>query len=142
MIYSEGEDRYLKDLDWVNIVKTIRELKTLSRIVLNQHQIQLLAFERDSVLPSSKANELRESISLQRQVTFEYDKTIKHDEYSLKVKKFIDELEMNSLTELDSKLINEVTLEDEDKTSDKIKQVQQNWILPSAKLKRREILKE
>ena len=134
MIYSEGEDRYLKDLDWVNIVKTLRELKTLSRIVLNQHQIQLLAFERDSVLPSRKENELRESISLQRQVTFEYDKPIKHDEYSLKVKKFIDELEMNPLTELDSKLFNEVTLEDDDKRSDKIKQVRQNWILPSAKV--------
>ena len=26
-MYSEGEDRYLKDLDWVSIVKSIRELK-------------------------------------------------------------------------------------------------------------------
>ena len=69
-MYSEGEDRYLKDLDWVNIVKTIRELKALSRIILNQQQVQLLAFERDSILPSSKTLKMLEENSLQNHVTY------------------------------------------------------------------------
>ena len=81
-MYSEGEDRYLKDLDWVNIVKTIRELKALSRVILSQQQLQLLAFERGSILPSSKILELKESNSLQNQVTFEYENSLKNDEYS------------------------------------------------------------
>ena len=75
-MYSEGEDRYLKDLDWVSIVKSIRELKALSRIILNHQQVQLLAFERDSVLPSSKEHELWERNSLQNQVVFEHDRYI------------------------------------------------------------------
>ena len=69
-MYSEGENRYLKDLDWVNIVKTIRELKALSRIILNQQQVQLLAFERDSILPSCKTLKMLEENSLQNHVTY------------------------------------------------------------------------
>ena len=69
-MYSEGEDRYLKDLDWVNIVKTIRELKALSRVILNQQQVQLLAFERNSMLPSSKTLKKLEENSLQNHVTY------------------------------------------------------------------------
>ena len=60
-MFIEGEDRYLKDLDCVNIVKSIRELKALARIILNQQQIQLLSFERNSVLPSNVTLEIQDS---------------------------------------------------------------------------------
>ena len=53
-MYKEGEDRYLKDLDCVNIVKSIRELKALTRVILDQQQRHILSFERESVLPSNK----------------------------------------------------------------------------------------
>ena len=48
-MYSEGEHRYLKDLDWVNIVKSIRELKALSRVILNKYQQEILSFEKKIV---------------------------------------------------------------------------------------------
>ena len=51
IMYWEGEDAYLKDLDWVNIVKSLREFRALSRIILSHHQRQILAFESESVLP-------------------------------------------------------------------------------------------
>ena len=105
MKYSEGEDRYLKNLDCVNIVKTIREFKALSRIILNKYQVQLLAFEWDSVLPSNKENELRELNCLDNQLVFENDRSIKNDEYSDKVGKFIEEFTTTSLSELDTKII-------------------------------------
>ena len=70
-MYSEGEDKYLKDLDCVSIVKSIRELRAMTRILLNQHQRQLLAFERKSVLPSSKAIEKQEAEFIQNKVPFE-----------------------------------------------------------------------
>ena len=60
-MYMEGKDRYLKDLDWVSIVKSIRELKAMARIILNTHQQQILSFERDSMLPSSKLMEEKET---------------------------------------------------------------------------------
>ena len=65
-MYSEGEDRYLKDLDCVNIVKLIRELKALTRVILSQQQRQLLAFERESVLPSNKVLETQEHEFIQK----------------------------------------------------------------------------
>ena len=48
-MYSEGEHKYLQDLDCVNIVKSIRQLKALMRIMLTQQQQQLIAFEREKV---------------------------------------------------------------------------------------------
>ena len=73
-MYSEGEDRYLKDLDWVSIVKSIRELKALIRVILNQQQRQILEFERESVLPSNKLLEHQEREFIQNKVPFEYIK--------------------------------------------------------------------
>ena len=52
-MYIDGENTYLNDLDWVNIVKSLRELRALSRVILNQNQLQILAFESKSVLPSN-----------------------------------------------------------------------------------------
>ena len=70
-MYIEGEDKYLKDLDCVSIVKSIRELKAMARILLNEQQRQLLTFERESILPSSKLTELQESKFIQNKVPFE-----------------------------------------------------------------------
>ena len=132
-MYSEGENRYLKDLDCVNIVKTIRELKALSRIILNKYQVQLLAFERDSVLPSNKENELRELNCLHNQLVFENDRSIKNDEYSDKVGKFIEEFTTTSLSELDTKIIDEITCEDLNQKSEKILASRHTLITPIVK---------
>ena len=67
-MYSEGESRYLKDLDCVNIVKSIRELKALTRVILSHQQRQLLAFERENVLPSSKTLEKQEAEFIQNKI--------------------------------------------------------------------------
>ena len=67
-MYSEGEDRYLKDLDCVNIVKSIRELKALTRVILSQQQRQLLTFERENVLPSSTTLEKEEAEFIQNKI--------------------------------------------------------------------------
>ena len=48
-MFSKGEHKYLQDLDCVNIVKSIRELKALMRIMLTQQQQQLISFEREKV---------------------------------------------------------------------------------------------
>ena len=108
-MYKEGEDRYLKDLDWVNIVKSIRELKALTRIILSQQQRQILAFERESVLPSSKYLEELDANQIQNKVPFEYDSQEKHEQYSDELQKIIEYFSNKPLTDIDSNIINELT---------------------------------
>ena len=111
-MYSEGEHLYHKDLDWVNIVKSIRELRALTKIILNKQQIQLLAFEKDSILPSITTLEKKNERSLQNQLLLEGENSLKCEEYSEKVENFIGELRSEELSQLDLKIINEIIIED------------------------------
>ena len=109
-MYSEGEERYLKDLDCVTIVKAIRELRAMSRVILTQQQRQLLAFERESVLPTSKELEGLESEYIHNKVPFETMNNMVRAEYLVNVDKFIHELECKELTNIDAKIIDEISM--------------------------------
>ena len=108
-MYKEGEDRYLKDLDWVNIVKSIRELKALTRVILSQQQRQILAFERESVLPSNKYLEELYANQIQNKVPFEYDSQEKHEQYSEDLQKIIEHFSNKPLADIDNNIIKELT---------------------------------
>ena len=84
-MYAQGEHKYLQDLDCVNIVKSIRELKALARVMLSQHQRQLLAFERESVLSSSIPTDRSTKELTHGSVPFEYASPKEQTEYSEKV---------------------------------------------------------
>ena len=107
-MYKEGEDRYLKDLDCVSIVKSIRELKALTRIILNQQQRQILAFERESVIPSSRYLEEQDANQIQNKVPFEYDNQEKHLQYSEELDKIIQHFSNRQLTDIDNNIIDEL----------------------------------
>ena len=111
-MYSEGEEHYLKDLDWVNIVKSIRELKALTRVILSQKQRQLLAFEWESVLPCSKLLEIEESQFIQNIVPLQYDKSLKQIEYVVKVDKCMKELTIKTLSNTDIQILKEISNQD------------------------------
>ena len=117
-MYSEGEERYLKDLDCVNIVKSIRELKALTRIIMDQHQRQILAFERESVIPSSKFLEEQEANQIQNKVPFEYSDQLKHQEYYEEMEKLIDNFTNKDLSNFDHRIINELADESTKSCSD------------------------
>ena len=89
MMYIEGEEKYLKELDWVSIVKSIRELKALIRIILNNHQRQILAFERESIIPRDKLAEELESFHLHSKVPFDSANNAKQKKYYDEVSKII-----------------------------------------------------
>ena len=129
-MYSEGEDRYLQDLDCVNIVKAIRELKALSRVMLSQQQRQLLAFERESVLPSSNLVKQLEAEFVQNKVPFEYAESKNKTEYLEKVDKYLDEFKGQALTNMDIKIIDEIVNEDYSSKHDFVKQrfINLQWI--------------
>ena len=107
-MYSEGEDRYLKDLDWVSIVKSLRELKALTKIILDRQQRQILEFERESVLPSNKLLEREESEFIQNKVPFEFSGSIKQDDYKERVAKFVDEFSKRTFSNIDIRIIGEI----------------------------------
>ena len=110
-MYSEGEERYLKDLDCVTIVKAIRELKAMSRVILTQQQRQLLAFERESMLPTNKKLEELEAESIHNKVPFETMNNLERSEYLVHIDKFIHELECTELTNTDANIINEISMD-------------------------------
>ena len=107
-MYSEGEDRYLKDLDWVSIVKALRELKALTKIILDRQQRQILEFERESVLPSNKLLEREESEFIQNKVPFEFSGSIKQDDYKERVAKFVGEFSKRTFSNIDVRIIGEI----------------------------------
>ena len=109
-MYSEGEELYLKDLDCVTIVKAIRELKAMSRVILTQQQRQLLAFERESVLPTNKELEGLEAESIHNKVPFETMNNMERSEYLAHIDKFMHELECTELTKTDANIINEISM--------------------------------
>ena len=132
-MYSEGEVRYLKDLDWVNIVKSIRELKALTRILLNQNQREILAFERESVLPSSKVLDKQEEEFLQNHVPFEYANMMKQEEYLERVNLLVDTFEHKRLSNLDTKIIEEISNEPLEATNDKPPQKKEKYFMEKSK---------
>ena len=107
-LYTEGENKYLKDLDCVNIVKSIRELKALTRIILNQQQRQILAFERESVLPSWKELEELNTNLIQNKVPFEYESHDNRQKYNNELEKFIDRYTQGPLSRLDYTIMDEL----------------------------------
>ena len=104
-MYSEGEDKYLKDLDWVNIVKSIRELKALTKIILNQYQRQILSFESESVLPNNRQLSIEEQSLLHNRVPLENSNIHIHESYIDEVEKFMNAFSSKPLSNLDIKLI-------------------------------------
>ena len=134
-MYSEGEDRYLQDLDCVNIVKAIRELKALSRVMLSQQQRQLLVFERESVLPSNNLVKQLEAEFVQNKVPFEYAESKNKAEYLDKVDKYLDEFKGQALTNMDIKIIDEIVNEDYSSKHDYLEPVSHNQgeIMPKSK---------
>ena len=107
-MYSEGEDKYLKDLDCVNIVKSIRELKALTRVILSQQQREILTFEHESLLPSNKAFEQQEANFICNKVPFEYAGYLKHEEYYNRVERFAKSFEGKLLSDLDIQIFQEI----------------------------------
>ena len=114
-MYKEGEDRFLKDLDCVNIVKSIRELKALTRIILNQQQRQILAFERESVLPSSKYLQELEVNQIQNKVPFEYGSEERHQLYYEELESLVENYSNKVFSNIDHSIIEELV--DETKQS-------------------------
>ena len=75
---------------------------------MDQNQRQILAFERESVLPSSKFLEEQETNQIQNKVPFEYSDQLKHQEYYDAMEKLIDNFANKDLSNFDHRIIHEL----------------------------------
>ena len=82
----------------------------MSRVILTQQQRQLLAFERESVLPTSKELEGLEAESIHNKVPFETMNNLERSKYLVHIDKFMHELECTELTNTDANIINEISM--------------------------------
>ena len=120
-MYLEGKDRFLKDLDWVSIVKSIRELKALMRVLLNDHQRQMLVFEKDSMLPTNKLLELKYHETFEYRVPFESESKLDEDAYIQEVNRFVSEYSSNKTNNIDvTKILTELKLPEENSKMNEI----------------------
>ena len=86
---------------------------------MDQQQRQILAFERESVLPSSKYLEDQNLNQIQNKVPFEYDSKEEHQKYSEELENFIEYFSSKKLANIDNSMINELA----DETAQPIQEV-------------------
>ena len=120
-MYTQDEHKYLQYLNCVNIVKSIRELKALARVVLSQHQRQLLAFERESVLSSSRSTDRSTKELTHGSVPFEHANPKEQTEYSEKVDRLVGSFADRELSGLDVNIIDEICYEKSNLIDESIK---------------------
>jgi len=65
--YQNAEERLSDELDWVSIIKSIRELKVFATLILDQQQRQLLAFSKYNIV-TDEPNTKRDSEFLENWV--------------------------------------------------------------------------
>ena len=75
---------------------------------MDQQQRQVLAFERESVLPSSKYLEEQYLNHIQNKIPFEYSSQEEHQKYSEELEKFIEYFSVKKLSNIDNNMINEL----------------------------------
>ena len=68
--HQNAEERFHEELDCVQIIKSIRELKVLTKIILSQHQRQLLSFHKNNVI-SDQPTDKEEEAQLEHWMPFE-----------------------------------------------------------------------
>jgi len=53
--FEIGEEKLFDELDCVNIIKAVRQLKILTHVLLNKNQKFLMKFQRNNVIDSSSS---------------------------------------------------------------------------------------
>ena len=106
--HDNAEQRLHEELDCVKIIKAIRELKMVTKLILSQHQRQLLAFNSFNVI-SDQPNAQPDEEQLEDWMPFAKSDELRRATYQQKVEDIVEYWEEGDITEIDRKLINEIT---------------------------------
>ena len=55
LYFEIGQEKLLEELDWVTIIKAVRQLKLLTQVLLSKKQKFLMKFQRNNVIDSSSS---------------------------------------------------------------------------------------
>ena len=99
--YVDGETKYNEELDCVSIIKSIRELKLLTKVVLNQCQRQTLAFDKANVIPIDKDLKTSDEKMLMNYIPSELANEEKAAEYTSKLDDFLSEYSDKDMNHVD-----------------------------------------
>ena len=114
--HQNAEERFHEELDCVQIIKSIRELKVLTKIILSQHQRQLLSFHKNNVI-SYRNFEKEEEAQLEHWMPFEDTAKLKSFIYKVKVADIMKGWKDSQITEIDKKLMGEIIAKGEEESS-------------------------
>ena len=106
--HNNAEKKLHEELDWIEIIKSIRELKVLTKLILSQHQRQLLAFQKNNVI-TNQPPEKKEEEYLEHWMPFENTAKFRNFIYRTRVNNVIEHMDKSSITAIDKKLIEEIT---------------------------------
>ncbi|CDW71370.1 UNKNOWN [Stylonychia lemnae] len=56
-IFKKGQDKFLDELDVISILKSMRQVKLLTQVLLNQRQNMILKFQRKNLIETSSSSE-------------------------------------------------------------------------------------
>ena len=104
-----GRKKLYKELDVINLLRSVRELKTLSSIVMSKHQILLIKYQQSSLLHTSSSDaEIDLNLNVV-ELSEHKDEKIRNT-YQNKLKTCLEEygerLQNHNVSEIDSKILN------------------------------------
>ena len=109
LYHQIGRYKLHKELDIINLVRSVRELKTLSSILMSKHQILLVKYQQDNLLHSSSSeSELDDNLNI-LELTDHRNESVR-DVYQSELKecleKFKDSLENWRISEIEARILN------------------------------------
>lgn len=102
---NNAKERLSDELDCVQIIKSIRELKVLTKLILDQHQRQLLGFSKYNVITDQPS--LKEDKTHIENWVPDKKSGLKGFSYKLKIKVFTDHWKNSDISPIAMKLFNE-----------------------------------
>lgn len=104
LYFEVGQEKLLDELDWVTLIKSIRNLKILTQLLLKKRQKFLIKFQRNNIIDSSSSGTSDEGqmniVNLMKSKNKKYTDIIDR-----KVKQVIDEFHSTSLKDTDLRVI-------------------------------------
>jgi len=105
--HKNASKKLAEEMDCVSIVKSIRELKILTKLILDQNQRQLLDFSRESIIPDYKPPE-KDKRQLENWMPYRNSENYRFFAYESKVNTFMKKWKWRDDSEINLQLVNEV----------------------------------
>lgn len=105
-LFEKGIELLPKDLDAINLIKSLKTLKVLTKVVLTKQQRFLLKFQKKAVLDSESSGTDSDDNDYDVIRLSKYKKPVAKDYCYNSIKQAVDEVADDSLQDVDKRLLN------------------------------------